>query len=196
MKNSKPGVLGLAGVILFISSLVIFGKLNSEFDFQQDFVSKLGAIGEPNAIWWNIVGFGLVGSLLAGFGVAYGRTLNDNIAGWLLALFGVGFAFTSVPIDSIDSRTPISKVHIVAICLALAFWLFGLARISYNSANRKSVRNRANIAAVLIVISMMGFVFDFWSMPITHRLVFAVVFGWTAITSIELILIDKQKVNS
>lgn len=171
---------------MFVASLVIFGSLNPEFSFRQDFVSKLGAIGEPNAVWWNLIGFGLVGLILAGFGIRYGNILNDKFAGVLLALFGIGFSFTSVPIDLIDSNTQISKVHIVAICLALACWLFGLARISYNSAHKKSVRNRANVAAVVIVISMIGGVLGFWTMPITHRLVFATVFGWTAITSFEL----------
>lgn len=193
--KKKTGILGLTAVILFFSSLVIFGNLNSEFNFLQDFVSKLGAFGEPNAIWWNVIGFGLVGLILTGFGFFYGKIINDKLAGLLLALFGVGFTFTSFPIDMVDSNAAISKAHIVAICLALAFWLFGLSRISYNPVNRKTIRNRANIAAILIVTSMIGFVMGFWSMPITHRLVFAIVFGWTAVTSIDLLL-KKKEVNT
>jgi len=175
---------------------VILGNLNSEFNFKEDFISKLGALGESNAIWWNLIGFVLVGSLQIGFGISYGKILKDKLAGFLLALFGVGLIFTSVPIDIGDSNTPISKVHIVAICFALAFWLFGLSRISYNTANKKSIRNRANIAAILIVTSMIGFVIGFWSMPITHRMVFIIVFGWTAITSIGLLISDKRQISS
>jgi hypothetical membrane protein len=156
----KSGILGLAGVILFVISLVIFGNLNSGFNFKEDFVSKLEAIGEPNAIWWNLIAFALIGLIQIGFGVNYKKILNDKLAGFLLALFGVGLIFTSVPIDIKNSNTPISKVHIVAIYLALAFWLFGLSRVSYNTANRKSIRNRANIAAFLIVTSMVGFVVE------------------------------------
>jgi len=184
----KSGILGLLSVISFIISLAFFGILNPEFNFVEDFVSKLGAKGEPNAIWWNLIGFGLVGLILFGFGIFYGKVLKDKLAGLFLAFFGIGFSFTAFPIDMAESNTPISKVHIVAICLALTFWLFGLARISYNTLIKKRIRNRANITAILIVTSMIGFTFGLWSMPITHRLVFIVVFGWTTITSIESLI--------
>jgi hypothetical protein len=34
---------------------------------------------------------------------------------------------------------------------------------------------------------MVGQAVQLWSMPLTHRLVFFVVFGWVAITSIRLL---------
>ena len=191
----RTGILGLLSVILFIVSLAFFGMLNPAFSFVEDFVSKLGAKGQPNANWWNLIGFGLVGLNLFGFGIFYGKVLKDKFAGLLLALFGIGFSFTAFPVDMVESNTPISKAHtahIVAICLALASWLFGLARISYNRLIKNRIRTRANITAILIVASMIGFTFELWSMPIAHRLVFIVVFGWTAITSVEL-LITKDK---
>jgi hypothetical protein len=92
-----------------------------------------------------------------------------------------------------STNTPISKAHIVAICLGLAFWLFALSRLGYNKKIKRKIRTRANLTAIILVISMMGFVFGLWSMPITHRLVFGIVFGWTAITSIELIY--KKETN-
>ena len=86
------------------------------------------------------------------------------------------------------SRTPVSKAHIVAICLGLAFWLFGLSRLGYNKQLKRKVKIRANLTAVILVLSMMGFMLGLWSMPIAHRLVFGIVFSWTTLTSIELIL--------
>jgi hypothetical protein len=65
--------------------------------------------------------------------------------------------------------------------------LFGLSRLGYNQKLKRKIRNRANFTAVILLISMIGFVLGLWSMPITHRLVFGIVFGWTALTSIELI---------
>ncbi|MFT5887079.1 MAG: putative membrane protein YwzB [Arcticibacterium sp.] len=180
-------LMGLSGVIIFSTSLIILGNLNSNFNFIDDFVSKLGAKGEPNAIWWNSIGFGFVGMTMIIFGALYGKTLNDKLAGIVLSPFGVGFAFVSIPIDLLNSETPVSKAHIIAVCLALAFWLFGLARISYNHSIRKKNRNRADLTAILIVIAIIGLVTGSWSMPITHRLVFLIVFGWTAISAIELL---------
>lgn len=181
------GIIGLLSVFLFLLTVLIIGLLNNNFSFINDFVSKLGAKGEPYAFWFNLIGFVIVGILLFVFGWLYGRFLEDRLLSILLSFFGLGFAFTAIPIDMTLSRTSVSKAHIVAICLALAFWLFGLSRLGYNQNLPTSIRNRANITAVILVSAMIGFVLSFWSMPITHRLVFGIVLLWTAITSIELL---------
>ncbi len=190
------GIIGLLSVLILIAALLIFGFLNTDFSFLNDFISKLGAKGEPNALWFNLIGFVAVGILLFIFGLLYGKLLNDKLLSILLSLFGLGFAFTAIPIDMEFSRTSVSKAHIVAICLGLAFWLFGLSRLGYNQNLKRKIRNRANLTAVILVLSMIGFVFGIWSMPITHRLVFMIVFGWTAITSIELIYNKKNTYNN
>jgi len=186
-KNRIAGLLGLFSALLFSISLIIFGNLHPTFDFLNDFVSKLGAKGAPHAIWWNTIGFGIVGILLTGFGILYGSVLEDKFAGILLAFFGIGFAFTAIPMDMAAAESTVSKAHIVAICLALAFWLFGLARIASNQLVGLKVPFRANVTALLIVGAMIGFVIGLWSMPVTHRLVFLLVFGWTLITAIDLL---------
>lgn len=56
---------------------------------------------------------------------------------------------------------------------------------------QKKIRLRANFTAIALVLSMAGFGLGLWSMPITHRLVFGIVIGWTTVTSIELIF-NKQ----
>ena len=188
IKEKSVGILGLLSVMILITALLIFGFLNSEFSFVNDFISKLGAKGEPNALWFNLFGFITVGILLFVFGLTYGNLLNDKLLSILLSLFGLGFAFTAIPMDMELSRTPVSKAHIVAICLGLAFWLFGLSRLGYNKQLKRKVKIRANLTAVILVLSMMGFMLELWSMPIAHRLVFGIVFSWTTLTSIELIL--------
>ncbi len=185
------GILGLSGVTLFSISLIVFALLHPTFSLVNDFVSKLGGKGEPYALWWNLIGFVFVGMLLMMFGFAYGGILKDRLTGICLALFGMGFAFTAIPVDIVNSDSPLSKAHIVAICLALAFWLFGLARISYLPFIESRTRRKANIAAILIVSGIVGFALGLWSMPLTHRWVFLVVFGWTAITAIELLANSK-----
>ncbi|GEM_PF-742431 len=187
IEEKTVGIFGLSSILILMGALLIFGLSNTGFSFLNDFISKLGAKGEPNAIWFNVIGFVLVGFLLFGFGLTYGRLLNDKLLSILLSLFGLGFAFTAIPIDMQISDTPFSKAHIVAICLGLAFWLFGLSRLGYNQRLKKKIRVRANFTAVILILSMIGFVIGLWTMPVTHRLVFGIVFGWTAVTSIELI---------
>ena len=197
LKEKTVGIVGLLSVLNLVTALLIFGYLNNEFSFINDFVSKLGAQGEPNALWFNLVGFVTVGILLFVFGLMYGKLLNDTLLSILLSLFGLGFSFTAIPIDIQLSNTPVSKAHIVAICLGLAFWFFGLSRLGYNERLKRKVRTRANITAVLLVLSMTGFVFGIWSMPVTHRLVFGIVFGWTALTSVELLVKgNAMKINT
>ena len=188
IKETEIGILGLLSILIFIATLLIFGFLNTDFSFVNDFVSKLGAKGEPNALWFNLFGFITVGILLFVFGLTYGNLLNDKLLSVLLSLSGLGFAFIAIPIDMELSRIPISKAHIVSACLALAFWLFGLSRLGYNQQLRKGIRNRANNTATILVLAIIGSVIGLWSMPITHRLIFGIILGWTAITSFELIL--------
>ena len=188
IKETEIGILGLLSILIFIASLLIFGFSNSDFSFLNDFVSKLGAKGEPNALWFNLFGFFTVGILLFVFGVTYGNLLNDKLLSVLLSLYGLGFAFTAIPIDMELPRIPMSKAHIVSICLGLAFWLLGLSRLGYNRQLGKGIRNRANFTAAVLVLSIIGSVLGLWSIPVTHRLIFGIVFGWIAITSFELIL--------
>jgi hypothetical protein len=131
-----------------------------------------------------LLGFVSVGVLSSFFGFSYGRLLQDKLLSVLLSLFGIGFAFTAIPVDFQIEDSGYSKAHVVAICLGLAFWLFGLSRMGSNRKLNKEVRTRANISAVLLIVSIVGAAIELWSIPITHRLVFGVVFGWTLLTSI------------
>ncbi len=193
ISHKTVGFLGILAVSILITALILFGNLNKEFSFLNDFISKLGAKGEPYALWWNLIGFSLVGLLLFGFGLLYGLMQHDRLLAILLSLFGLCFGLTAIPMDMEFSTTPASKAHYVVVCLGLACWLFGLSRMGYNVLLGKKIRTRANITALLLVAAMIGFVLGLWSMPLTHRLVFGIVFGWTAITSIELI---SKKTNS
>ena len=195
LTQKSIGIFGILSVLTLTTALLVFGLSNSDFSFFEDFISKLGAKGEPNAFWFNLIGFVVVGILLIIFGLSYGKLLNDKLCSILLSLFGLGFAFTAMPIDMEFPETSVSKAHIVAICLGLAFWLFGLSRLGYNQKLKQKIRNRANVTAVILVLSMIGFVVGIWSMPTTHRLVFIIVFGWTAITSVELIRTKNDAYN-
>ncbi|GAA0877923.1 hypothetical protein GCM10009119_08910 [Algoriphagus jejuensis] len=190
--NSKntAGILGLLAVAIFLGSLVFFGIANREFSFWDDFISRLGAKGAPNALVWNLIGFVVVGILLFGFGLCYGLLLRDRLLAVLLSFFGLGFAFIASPVDFSDSE--VSKVHVLAVCLGLACWLLGLSRMGYNPQLSQKIRNRANVTAVLLLAAITGHVLGGWAMPMTHRLVFGIVFGWTAITSLELLLVKES----
>jgi len=187
--------MGITTVGLLCTALVVFSWLNPGFGLIEDYVSKLGAKGQPFAVLWNLVGFVSVGLLFAAFGWAYGRIVEDRLVGFLFSLFGFGFALTGVPVDLTDSESPLSKAHTVAICLALAAWLFGLARLAGSALLERREKSTANIAAILLVLPMVGYGVGFWSMPMTHRMVFSVVFGWVVLTSVRLLREDASGNN-
>jgi len=177
---------GLLGVGLFALSLLVFGISSPSFDFLNSYISELGAKGTKNAIAFNLLAFIIPGLLLALFGWSYGQEIKDKLTGSLLGFFGIAFGFTAIPIDSLNQDTPYSKAHVVAICLALAAWLFGLARISGNPKTALVNKKIANTTATLLTASMILGGTELIAMPITHRLVFTIVFGWTLLSSLTL----------
>lgn len=190
MTKRHIGLIGISAVGLFAIALLVFGILNPNFHFVNDYVSKLGAVGEPNAIYWNIIGFLMVGLLLMVFGYSYGLMKGDKQTGVLLSTFGLGFALTAIPFDQANETSDLSKAHVVAITLGLAFWLFALAKIAQKPPS-PFAKIQANIAAAILVLSMILGTLEIVPMPVTHRLVFMVVFGWTAITSVRLLKRDS-----
>ena len=178
------GTLGLSAVLVFGITLFVFSFLNPEFHWLNDYVSMLGAKGQPYSLWWNLIGFLSVGILFASFGWAFGLLIQDRWVGLALALFGVGFAATAVPVDLDQSESALSKMHIVAICMGMAAWFFGLARMAQLSRLGKLIHRTANVAALFAVLPVAAHMTGMISAPVAHRFVFLVVFAWTVMMSV------------
>ncbi|TWT79754.1 hypothetical protein CA13_11610 [Planctomycetes bacterium CA13] len=188
--------LGLLGVGLFCTAFIVCSILTPDFDPLDDFISKLGAQGQPCEVWWNAIGFLTVGVTLAAFGYAFGRMITDTTTGLWLALSGIGFALAAIPTDLVNAEASLSKAHFVSICLALAGWCFGLARVSGLSSLNRFVKRKAEIASVLVVIPMIGYGTGLITMPTTHRLVLGVVFGWVTFTSLDLLSKESMTIET
>lgn len=180
-------LFGLTSVLLFAISFSFFSLLNSEFDILCDHISKLGSQGEPYAIYWNFIGFGAVGISLAAFGWFFGLAAEDRILGVCFVASGIGFAMAAAPADFANSASPLSKAHYVAICVSLAGWCIGLARLMQASSTDRFSRTVANYAVVLAILPILGISAGVSAEPVAHRLVLAVAFGWVALNSIQLL---------
>ena len=108
------------------------------------------------------------------------------------ALFGLSFALYAIPVELNDSSSSYSKIHLIAACIGLICWLFGLVRIASKKRVRIFIKIRANITAVLLLIALSTDLFKIWPMSITARLVYGVVFGWIILSSYDL-RIKKNK---
>lgn len=198
MKNirhiyTRTAYLGIASVGLFVFAFLTFSILTPGFDMWNDYISLLGAQGQPFATLWNLVGFISVGVMFSAFGWAFGRAANDHWVGVCLTVSGIGFAMAAIPADFINSDTPLTKAHFVSICLALASWCIGLARMGHSGVGDNVVRMSANIAGTLAVLPMIGTAVDLLTAPVSHRLVLGVVFGWVIFASVRLLIRTNPK---
>ena len=87
------GRLALAGVLepvwLFGSSVAL-GLLRPGYEPLRDAISELGERGAPNALLWNVGGFGVVAMLYAGYAIAVRAWFGS---GWLFRLTVVQATF-------------------------------------------------------------------------------------------------------
>ncbi|MEM8781656.1 MAG: DUF998 domain-containing protein [Planctomycetota bacterium] len=179
-------IVGLLAVALFVVLFVVFLALNPGFDALEDFISKLGSKGQPYALYWNLSGFVAVGLLLAIFGWLYGRCRNDRLLGACLVIAACGFALAGIPTDFSDPESPLSAAHFVSVCLSLAGFCFGLARLTGSKStdfDRAAAYGVIGLTVVAIACVSGGVLAE----PVAHRIVLAAIFTWVALNAIRLL---------
>ncbi|MEO1523973.1 MAG: DUF998 domain-containing protein [Planctomycetota bacterium] len=174
---------GLTSVATFLISFCVFGALDDNFDWVNDYISKLGSRGQPNALAWNLFGFAVPGFSLAVFGWFRGVLSDDRLLGGCLVVAGLGFAAGAIPADLTDNETPFSKAHFVAICVSLAGWFFGLARLTRSTFVDETLRRAAQIVTALTFVPLLALGVDSELGPVAHRVLLVVIFGWVALVS-------------
>jgi len=188
---SIASFLGLFSAGLFVTSFFAIALATPGYDLFKDYISLLGASGQPFALWWNLLGFVSVGFMFAAFGWAYSRVVNDIWVGVFLMISGIGFAMGAIPADFINPDLHLSKAHFVSICLALAGWCLGLARIDHIRPGPRIARISATLAGTFVVLTMIATALGLISAPIAHRLVLVAVFGWVIFTSMQFVMRKK-----
>lgn len=187
--------LGLSAVSLFVAAFFVFGSLDPDFNFANDYVSKLGSRRQPFAFGWNLIGFGFVGLTLATFGWFFGICKNDRVLGICLVVAGLGFALSAIPTDFDDEHSSLSKAHYVSICFGLAGWCFGLARMAANKSIDEFARKISNCAIVLVLVPVVGITGGISAEPVAHRVVILVVFSWVIGNSMYLISSVEERIE-
>lgn len=179
-------VCGLSAVSVFLGSFVVLGFLHPDFDAFGDFISKLGGKGQPHAFYWNVLGFGAVGLLLAAFGWLFGSCRNDRILGACLMVAGLGFALAAIPTDFAEPQSPLSAAHFVSICISLAGYCLGLARLT-GSRSTDYDRIMANWVIALAILPIVGVTGGVLAEPVAHRVILTVVLTWVVLNSLRLL---------
>lgn len=187
--STVAALCGLSSAIVFVSAFLVLGFMHAEVDIVRDYISKLGSKGQPYAHYWNLLGFVLVGLLLAVFGWCFGLYKNDYILGACLLLAGFGFALGAIPTDFADAQSPLSVAHYVSICMALAGYSLALARLTgaRSTARERTAANGVVVFAILIIVLVFGGVL---AEPVAHRAMLIIVFSWVVITSLGLLRVS------
>jgi hypothetical membrane protein len=91
-------VFGVFGPIIFLFIVIILGFIFEGYNHIQDFISELGAIGAPNSIIINYIGFPFLGLSIVFLGISLYYCLNKKntdiflIIGFILIIIS-GIAF-------------------------------------------------------------------------------------------------------
>lgn len=187
MTTIATGRLGLLTALAFGAALVLFASLDPAYSHATKAVSELGAVGAPNQLAWNLIGFLGVGLALAAFGWGLGRAIGDRWTGGLAALFGLAFAATAIPADMNDLGSPGSLAHIVASQAVLLFWAAALIRLMFVRQAGPALRWIAAAALGLAVGAIVVRGIEALPSGYSQRLSFTVVFGWVAATASVLL---------
>lgn len=113
------GLLAAVCPVWFASVYAVFSIINDGFSHRSHPVSGLGAIGEPRAWAWNLLGFIIPGAVVAALGVAIRRSMADSraasLAGFALLVSGVLLACAGLfPADLSGERVLLNQFHSVS----------------------------------------------------------------------------------
>ena len=164
--------------------LVSFG--NPTFSHVVDPISKLGSLGQPRAIVWNLLGFVLPGVVITGLGLkiskAFPSKLTARMAGMSLAMSGSLVVVAGLfPNDPLHPAALTNQVHDLSGWVSLsAFLVAGL--ITPWVLWPRSGLSWISVGPFLIVYGSLAY--QLWGSPqwwLGQRIGFAAYFLWVAV---------------
>lgn len=176
--HRRIAAAAIAANILFWASVFGFGAVRDAYDQLRFPVSFLGLVGSPNALAFNVLGYGLPGVLLAWAGWGIGRAAAGWLTAAVLSLVGVSVALSGVFPADLDNRTGLlTQTHIAASMLGMpgvAGWLL-LAVRSWRRDRALAVWGALGVALFLAVLVASAAI-DLGGLA--QRMRFAVALGW------------------
>lgn len=177
MRSNDTGVVAMA-LVAWVGACIVFGLISPDFGHLRHPVALLGAIGEPNALAFNLLGFVAPGLALAW--LAWRWRSQQAADGWrariglqLLLLSALAFVAQGLlPLDPTDLLAPASRAHAVAWS---AWWLAFVAGGLLVGAGHAG---RTGIALALLVLLLAMAGASLMPPALAQRLAFAGWFGW------------------
>ena len=172
----------LIALLVFMAAAIGFGIVSPDFGHARHPLALLGALGEPHALAFNLLGFVLPGALLAW--LAWSLRGAHAEPGWrvriglqLVLLSALCFAAQGLrPLDPTDLLAPASRLHVVAWMLWWIAFVPGALLLA-----RASGRAALVIALLVLLFALGGG--DLLPAPIAQRMAFLLWFGWWLLAS-------------
>ena len=182
MSPTGPMQRPLIALLVFMAAAIGFGIVSPDFGHARHPLALLGALGEPHALAFNLLGFVLPGALLAWLGwslrgaqVAPGWRVRIGLQ--LVLLSALCFAAQGLrPLDPTDLLAPASRLHVVAWMLWWIAFVPGALLLA-----RASGRAALVIALLVLLFALGGG--DLLPAPIAQRMAFLLWFGWWLLAS-------------
>ena len=176
---SSTGLLQrpLMALLVFVAAAVGFGIASPDFGHTRHPLALLGALGEPHALAFNLLGFVLPGTLLAW--LAWSLRGAHAEPGWrvriglqLVLLSALCFAAQGLrPLDPTDLMAPDSRLHAVAWMLWWIAFVPGALLLAPQAG-------RAGLPVALLVLLLVLGAGSLLPAPLAQRLAFLLWFGW------------------
>ncbi|HEV2815995.1 MAG TPA: DUF998 domain-containing protein [Allosphingosinicella sp.] len=196
----RLGWAGPAAAALFAASLLGFAAIRTDgYSHATKAVSELGAVGAPNALAFNLLGFVLPGLLVAALAGGLRAALKSSAGPLLLGLSGLFFLGAGVfPVDMTATGSALSVTHLAM--AQLSGLAFAIAVFPLGSAMRRHPHFAAlgrvtpwfllfllTNVAWQVVWQATGSILPGWG----QRIAFGGYFVWTALAGYRLTRLDR-----
>lgn len=205
MLNHRYAALsGMVAGILCWSAMFAFAAMRPSYSHAVNAVSELGAIGSPNAVLWNLIGFITPGLLLAISGAALAASISPkgwkSAACWSLIISGLAFAGTGVfPADMRDGAVLVTSAstrgHFIMSLIHGIAWVIAAALLVPSMKRSADWRgwHIANVALVLLVLVALFGLRGRLSDALVQRVAGLLYFAWFFVLSFRLFQLSRPR---
>lgn len=194
------GILGIGAFVVFWLASFILGSIRPDYSLVVNTISELGAVGTPNAMLWNIIGFIVPGICLAIVGGTIAKSVSRekskvvNLACVLLVIAGLAVAGQGIsPAEMKDGvANPDSTstlVHFLSSLLSGAAWVLGALLLVRPMKRSPDWHGWHVVSIILVVLTLIASLALRGIMPdgLAQRTGDAFFFAWFLIMSVKLI---------
>lgn len=206
IRPRHAGYLGIVALAWFWLATVIFGALRPGYSHVVNEISELGVMGTPNAVWWNVLGFGVTGVLAAIVGGtiagSIGRepSIAAKIARVLLVIAGLGIAAQGVfPAEMVngvvDIGSPSTRAHFLSGLATGVAWLLGVLALVGPMRRDATWRGLylANIVLAGLTIVASLTLRGLLDAGLAQRIGNAIFMVWYVLMSMKLVGLDGRR---